>query len=117
MDSFFYVIIGSCIMYICFRVGCIDRNLIISTSTTTNMSTNVSTTDNVINRSDIEDAVESYEMKEGEIIICPITQDEISNGEIVNELPCGHLFSNDIAKWINIKNICPVCREKIINLV
>ena len=58
--------------------------------------------------------VNTYELIEEDSIICPITQEHILVGENVQELPCGHKFSNSIYEWVKIKNECPVCRENIV---
>ena len=62
----------------------------------------------------MNELVNSYEMVEEENIICPITQENILIGDNIEELPCGHKFSDSIYKWIQIKNECPVCRENIL---
>ena len=59
-----------------------------------------------INNFDIEEmhnAVSTYEIVDGEDIICPITQENIPVGQEVQELPCGHKFSKDIFIWIEVK--------------
>ena len=71
-----------------------------------------------INNFDIEEmhnAVSTYEIVDGEDIICPITQENIPVGQEVQELPCGHKFSKDIFIWIEVKNKCPICRNNIIS--
>ena len=63
----------------------------------------------------IDEVIETYEhTSPAEIVVCPITQDEILQGSLIKELPCGHKFSEDITKWLVIKNRCPVCREKVV---
>ena len=69
---------------------------------------------NNINFDDFDNVINTYEMVEGESIMCPITQENILLGENIEELPCGHKFSDSIYKWIKIKNECPVCRENIL---
>ena len=69
---------------------------------------------NNINMDRFHNVINSYEMIEEENIICPITQESILLGDNIEELPCGHKFSNSIYKWVKIKNECPVCRENII---
>lgn len=65
------------------------------------------------NLDSMKDMINTYEMIEEENIICPITQENILVGDNIEELPCGHRFSDSIYKWIQIKNECPVCRENI----
>ena len=69
---------------------------------------------NNINMDRFHNVINSYEMLEEENIICPITQETILLGDNIEELPCGHKFSDSIYKWVKIKNECPVCRENII---
>lgn len=46
---------------------------------------------------------------------CPITMTPFNNGDIITQLPCGHLFSTDaIEEWVlENKASCPVCRHKL----
>jgi hypothetical protein len=74
----------------------------------------------IANNNDIErfhNIVNTYEAKEEDSIICPITQEYILIGENVKQLPCGHKFSNSIYEWVKIKNECPVCRKNILDIV
>ena len=62
--------------------------------------------------------IETYEKRDDEDnIICPITQEEILTGEIIKKLPCGHKYSSGISKWVLCNNSCPVCKQKIIEVV
>ena len=111
MDAFYYVLLVFAFLYISCIVtkaidDCENRRPARSILPIENITTQ-----------DIESSINTYEMVEGESVICPITQDYIEEGEKVKELPCGHIFSEDISKWIKIKNICPVCREKVISVV
>ena len=47
--------------------------------------------------------------------VCPITQEEFSEGETVVVLPCNHCFYHDgIMRWLETdKAECPVCRYKL----
>lgn len=46
--------------------------------------------------------------------VCPITQDEFEEGELVTLLPCGHIFSEDaIEKWFSMSHKCPLCRHEL----
>ena len=63
----------------------------------------------------LDEVIETYEhISTEEMVICPITQDEILQGSIIKELPCGHKFSEGIDTWLVIKNRCPICREKVV---
>lgn len=63
----------------------------------------------------LDEVIDSYEhTSTEETLICPITQDEIEIGTLIKELPCGHKFSEGIDRWLSQKNICPVCRDKVI---
>ena len=66
-----------------------------------------------------ESVIETYEKStdDTEIIMCPITQEVILEGETVKKLPCGHKFSSDIIKWISMHNLCPICKEKVIDFI
>jgi len=46
---------------------------------------------------------------------CPIFHTEFEVGEVVTELPCGHIFTPDgIEKWLKEEKAeCPVCRFKL----
>ena len=46
---------------------------------------------------------------------CPITMSPFNNGDVITELPCGHLFNSDaIEQWVlENKASCPVCRHKL----
>lgn len=46
---------------------------------------------------------------------CPITMEDFTDGEQVNQLPCGHIFKPDaINDWLlTQKAECPVCRFKL----
>ena len=93
----------SCVSYICINLCCRvfckerpdDRETLIQTK--------------------LDEVIDSYEHTSSEeSLICPITQDEIELGTLIKELPCGHKFSESIDKWVSQKNLCPVCREKVI---
>lgn len=44
---------------------------------------------------------------------CAICFADVTVGEMIAELPCGHWFHHeDIATWFKRKNSCPTCREK-----
>ena len=63
----------------------------------------------------LDEVIETYQhISTEEMIVCPITQDEIPQGSLIKELPCGHKFSEDINTWLVIKNRCPVCREEVV---
>tara|TARA_Y100000992_G_C21218825_1_gene469363 strand:+ start:512 stop:829 length:318 start_codon:yes stop_codon:yes gene_type:complete len=64
----------------------------------------------------IKEKINISKKEDESIIICPITQDSINNGETINELPCGHVFSKSVNRWIFENNNCPVCRENIVNI-
>ena len=108
MDAFYYMLLFFAFIYI---------SCIITKSCRNTREVRVVLPMENIRTQDIEDYIDTYEMVEGESVICPITQDYIEEGEKVKQLPCGHIFSEDISKWIKIKNICPVCREKVISVV
>lgn len=43
---------------------------------------------------------------------CPICQDELKDPESIRILPCAHKFHNDcIQKWIEMRNLCPLCKQ------
>lgn len=65
----------------------------------------------------LNNAIETYEKSDDieETVFCPITQEEILNGEIIKKLPCGHKFSIGIKKWITQSNNCPICKANILN--
>lgn len=43
---------------------------------------------------------------------CPICQDEMINGPEIRTLPCSHKFHSDcIKKWIEMRNLCPLCKR------
>lgn len=64
----------------------------------------------------IDSIINTYEKDDEDVVICPITQEEILYGETINELRCGHKFSENISKWVSSNNMCPVCREKVIDI-
>lgn len=42
---------------------------------------------------------------------CPICQDEMKDSETIQTLPCAHNFHKDcIQKWIEMRNLCPLCQ-------
>lgn len=47
--------------------------------------------------------------------MCPITQSEFAEGDVVLALPCGHAFIKDaIQTWLeNERAECPVCRHAL----
>ena len=67
----------------------------------------------------LDSVIVTYEKTDDDddTIVCPITQEEILKGEIIKKLPCGHKFSKGINNWVISNNFCPVCREKVIELV
>jgi hypothetical protein len=43
---------------------------------------------------------------------CPICQDELKNESTIRTLPCSHKFHKDcIQKWIEMRNLCPLCKK------
>lgn len=43
---------------------------------------------------------------------CPICQDEMKANETIQTLPCSHKFHKDcIQKWIEMRNLCPLCKR------
>jgi len=45
---------------------------------------------------------------------CCICMCDMEEGEVVTEMPCGHLFHGGcIQQWLATHNTCPVCREKL----
>ena len=52
-----------------------------------------------------------------EIKQCPIMFVEFEEGEVVAELPCGHIFGkNAITKWLENEDAsCPVCRKPLLS--
>ena len=49
--------------------------------------------------------------------VCPITQEEFSDGDPVVVLPCNHCFYHDgIMRWLETDRAeCPVCRHKLLS--
>jgi len=47
--------------------------------------------------------------------MCPITQSEFGEGDVVLALPCGHAFLKDaIQTWLETESAeCPVCRHAL----
>lgn len=46
--------------------------------------------------------------------VCPVTQDEFKEDDIVKELQCGHIFcSYAIDPWLQQNRTCPVCKANI----
>ena len=58
---------------------------------------------------------ESYKKEKFINSVCPITQEEFSEGDTVVVLPCNHCFYHDgIMRWLETdKAECPVCRYKL----
>ena len=52
---------------------------------------------------------------EHEYTCCPISMGEFKDGDIILQLPCGHIFNKDsIIAWVtNEKANCPICRYKL----
>ncbi len=52
-----------------------------------------------------------------EILYCEICKNLILRGEnILRSTKCGHIFHEEhIIEWINVKNICPVCKKPLNN--
>jgi len=50
-----------------------------------------------------------------DVTSCPITMEEFSKGDVIGELPCGHVFGHEaIMMWLEKeKASCPVCRFKL----
>jgi hypothetical protein len=47
-----------------------------------------------------------------EIENCPICQDELKDESTIQTLPCNHKFHKDcIQKWIEMRNLCPLCKK------
>ena len=45
---------------------------------------------------------------------CIICLDKIKRNSVITKLKCGHIFHhNCLHKWVNTKNSCPICRDKI----
>jgi hypothetical protein len=45
---------------------------------------------------------------------CPISLEELKEGDLLIELPCTHIFlETNIKSWINEKTSCPVCRHNL----
>ena len=108
MDAFYYILLFFAFLYI---------SCIITKACDNTRAVRVVLPMESITTQDIEASINTYEMVQGESVICPITQNYIEEGEKVKELPCGHIFSEDISKWIKIKRICPVCRKEVIQVV
>ena len=48
---------------------------------------------------------------------CVICIEDITNGDYICKLPCGHYYHPDcIYPWIIEKNICPLCKVPIISV-
>jgi len=46
--------------------------------------------------------------------VCAICLDSFSEGENINELPCGHLFHRGcIWKWLESSPLCPICKQNV----
>tara|TARA_Y100000996_G_C22156108_1_gene492533 strand:- start:150 stop:545 length:396 start_codon:yes stop_codon:yes gene_type:complete len=49
---------------------------------------------------------------------CPICIEQFKGNDELYQLKCGHIFhTHCITEWININNICPTCRNTVINEV
>ena len=47
---------------------------------------------------------------------CPICIEPFKENDELYQLKCGHIFHTEcITEWININNICPTCREVVID--
>ena len=79
-------------------------------------SSNDLSSENLI-KHNFDSVIETYKQNDEDVIICPITQEQILIGETVKKLPCGHKFSENVNKWIYSNDWCPVCRKKIMDIV
>lgn len=51
-------------------------------------------------------------MATSEVETCPICQDELKDEPTIRTLPCNHKFHKDcIQKWIEMRNLCPLCKQ------
>lgn len=49
-----------------------------------------------------------------ENLICPIKLEKIKINDYIRELKCNHKFLKDeIDKWLNNNNSCPLCRKNV----
>ena len=49
-----------------------------------------------------------------ETVECSICMNDYVEGEVLSELPCGHLFHQAcVNRWLPIKETCPLCRHDI----
>ncbi|KNA19524.1 hypothetical protein SOVF_059630 [Spinacia oleracea] len=47
-------------------------------------------------------------------VVCAICKDEVSEEEVVKQLPCFHYYHGEcIVPWLRIRNTCPVCRHEL----
>tara|TARA_X000000368_G_C23003584_1_gene700073 strand:+ start:41 stop:742 length:702 start_codon:yes stop_codon:yes gene_type:complete len=57
----------------------------------------------------------TYKKEDFEKTKCPIMQVPFEEGEIIAQLPCGHIFNKDsVLQWLEEEsNKCPVCRYEL----
>lgn len=69
----------------------------------------------VIDPTELDNHVTTITYKDHTTQSCPITMDDFTDDEPVNQLPCGHIFKPDaINDWLlTQKAECPVCRFKL----
>ncbi|XP_068479171.1 E3 ubiquitin-protein ligase MBR1-like [Phaseolus vulgaris] len=59
--------------------------------------------------------LEGSTSEEQEINLCIICQDEYKNKEEIGILQCGHEYHADcIRRWLQEKNVCPLCKSKVL---
>lgn len=47
----------------------------------------------------------------GDTFVCPMTRDNVSTGDIVLILPCGHMGKyTEMKQWIDTNTACPICK-------
>ena len=73
---------------------------------------NLSSTTNIFNvLKDCKFIKYNTEIKETQ---CPISLEELKEGDLLIELPCNHIFlETNIKSWIKEKPSCPVCRYNL----
>tara|TARA_B100000073_G_scaffold277169_2_gene237376 strand:+ start:136 stop:831 length:696 start_codon:yes stop_codon:yes gene_type:complete len=64
---------------------------------------------------ELKDKVFKKSENKDEKEMCTITFEEFTDGEIVSEMPCGHIFNKKaITKWLQEESpCCPICRKKV----
>lgn len=61
--------------------------------------------------------LEGATSEEQETELCIICQDEYKNKEELGILQCGHTYHADcIRRWLHEKNVCPMCKSKVLDL-